>query len=77
MMFHSFNYPDETGAPQLETNFWNASMVDGIVDFRVPKERLYVKQVRPMTAKNFGVGRNVLGVDQEAETLGVSMDDLA
>ena len=52
-------------------------MVDGIVDFRVSKERFHIKQVRPMIAKHFGVGRNVLGVEQEAEILGVSMDDPA
>jgi CRISPR-associated protein Cas5d len=72
IIFHSFDYPDETGGSQLEAKFWNATMVDGVVDFRVPIERLYKKQVRPMKPKLFGLDRNVHNVGREVEEWGVA-----
>ncbi|MDR0880791.1 MAG: type I-C CRISPR-associated protein Cas5c [Clostridioides sp.] len=58
-MFHGFNYPDETGEDKLETRFWNAKMVDGVVDFISPVECTMVKFIRKQKAKRFTGVRNV------------------
>ncbi|MCD8153655.1 MAG: type I-C CRISPR-associated protein Cas5c [Clostridiales bacterium] len=36
VMFHGFDYADETGEGVLATRFWNAKMSDGIIRFPAP-----------------------------------------
>ena len=50
-MFHSFNYPDETGVNELRSNFWQPTTNNGIVDFVRPEECQpeFTKFVREMT----------------------------
>ncbi len=38
LMFHSFDYPDETGAGRLATNFWRPRLADGILAFPRPDD---------------------------------------
>lgn len=39
LMFHGFNYPDETGKKKLQARFWRPKeMVNGIVKFDHPKD---------------------------------------
>jgi CRISPR-associated protein Cas5d len=38
LMFHGFNYPDETGNDQIQARFWRPKMENGIVKFPHPKE---------------------------------------
>lgn len=73
LMFHGFDYPDETGNNELVARFWRPVMKNGIIEFihpdKCPEE--LKKQVRPMSAKTFGY-TNVKSVEVEAEELGVS-----
>jgi CRISPR-associated protein Cas5d len=68
LMFHSFDYPDETGVHVLKSNFWRPQMVDGLIRFPEPEDKSLVKnEVREMMPKGFGLDRNVRNVTSEAE----------
>jgi CRISPR-associated protein Cas5d len=69
LMFHSFDYPDETGVNALAVNFWRPQMVDGVIRFPRPEECPVKKEVREMLPKSFGVGRNLRDVAAEAAGL--------
>lgn len=73
VMFHGFDYPDETGKDELAARFWRAVMRNGRIDFPRPdaQEGIIYKHVRPMTAKSFDIGKNVNPVRTEEEQLGV------
>lgn len=53
LMFHGFNYPDETGNNQLQARFWRPEMVNGVVEFRHPKncDPKLIRNVRNYTAR--------------------------
>lgn len=65
LMFHSFDYPDETGRDELSVNFWRPSMQDGLIRFPRPEECPVRKVVREMKAKPFGLNRTVRPVEVE------------
>jgi CRISPR-associated protein Cas5d len=70
VMFHGFDYPDETGKHELATRFWRPVMTDGVIRFVRPEdERIIRKTIHPMTAKQFGIGKNFLDVATEAGRL--------
>ena len=55
IMFHGFNYPDETGKDEFGVRLWHARMVNGVIHFPTPQEcdpKLY-RKIRPMKAKTF------------------------
>lgn len=56
LMFHGFDYPDETGRNILAARFWRPKMVDGIIQFLLPEEipADMRREIRPMKAKQFG-----------------------
>jgi CRISPR-associated protein Cas5d len=56
LMFHGFDYPDETGNDELGARFWRASMQDGILHFIRPEECTIRRSIKKMTAKEFGKG---------------------
>ena len=70
LMFHSFDYPDETGEGKLQSNFWHPRLEDGVLSFPRPddKDRITKKEIRPMQAKKFGEA-DVLPVDDELSAL--------
>lgn len=70
LMFHGFDYPDETGENALVARFWRPTMVDGVIDFDAPEECQIRKQVREMTTKQFGIDRNLHGAESEAAEVG-------
>ncbi|MGC9998467.1 MAG: type I-C CRISPR-associated protein Cas5c [Bryobacteraceae bacterium] len=70
LMFHSFGYPDETGAEELHAHFWCPTMVDGQIEFPRPEGCRVTKVVRPMTAKRFGIDENLKRVEAEATEMG-------
>ena len=37
LMFHGFDYPDETGGTELHARFWRPTMVNGVVRFSHPQ----------------------------------------
>lgn len=48
LMFHGFDYPDETGTKELHSRFWRPTMQDGVVAFPKPEECSIRKFVREM-----------------------------
>jgi CRISPR-associated protein Cas5d len=71
LMFHGFDYPDETGEPenglaaekgQLVSRFWRPELCNGVLDFIPPQDCAVRKVVRPMQAKTFAVGKNMQDV---------------
>ncbi len=66
LMFHGFDYPDETGDDKLQARFWSPTMIDGRIRFDRPEACLHRKFVRAMDAKTFGQDRNFTGVEVEA-----------
>lgn len=66
LMFHGFDYPDETGEPELQTRFWRPTMRNGYVRFDRPEDCAVRKFVRAMNPKKFGIGQNLRHVEAEA-----------
>lgn len=64
MMFHGFDYPDETGKDELWVRLWVCEMEDGKIEFTMPADcpdnwRRYIK---PMKAKAFEEKYNFSGL---------------
>ena len=71
LMFHSFDYPDETGVDRLRSSFWCPQMVNGVIRFPRPEECRVKKEVREMLPKQFGLDRSLRGAIAEADGLDV------
>ncbi len=71
LMFHSFDYPDETGVNALQSNFWRPQMVDGVLRFPRPEECPVKNEIREMLPKGFGLDRNLRDAITEAQELEV------
>ncbi len=69
LMFHSFDYPDETGENKLYTRSWSPTMVNGVIRFDRPEDCKVRKFVRDMSPKAFGISTNQRAVDEEADDL--------
>ena len=69
LMFHSFDYPDETGVNVLRANFWLPKMLNGIIRYPRPEECAVRKDIREMLPKQFGLDKNLRRVDAEAQEL--------
>ena len=65
LMFHGFDYPDETGDNNLHTRFWQPTMVNGVIQFIRPEDCKARKFVREMSVKKFERGQNLLDVENE------------
>lgn len=64
-MFHGFNYPDETGNPELSVRFWAPTMKRGVITFPKPSDITMVQPIRTI--------HSIPGHDQ---TLFQPVDDL-
>ncbi len=53
MMFHGFDYPDETGINKLSTRFSAAVMDNGIIEFTAPSACSLRREIKPMNPKFF------------------------
>lgn len=65
LMFHGFDYPDETGVKELHSRFWRAEMINGVITFPRPEKCENKRFVREMSIKAFGLGSNLLDVETE------------
>ena len=65
LMFHGFDYPDETGTQEMHSRFWRAEMKNGIISFPRPEACENRRFVREMSIKAFGLGSNLLDVETE------------
>ncbi|NLN60451.1 MAG: type I-C CRISPR-associated protein Cas5 [Deltaproteobacteria bacterium] len=70
LMFHGFDYPDETGSDKLYARFWYPTLKNGVLTFERPEDCIHRKFVRNMRSKIFGA-ENVKSVEMEAEELEV------
>ncbi|VAW78748.1 CRISPR-associated protein Cas5 [hydrothermal vent metagenome] len=69
LVFHGFDYPDETGKNELHSRFWNATMKKGILEFPRPEECTVSRFIRPMLPKEFKESDNLLSVGTEETEL--------
>jgi CRISPR-associated protein Cas5d len=65
LMFHSFNYPEETGINELRSRFWRPKMIDGTIAFPRPEACNVTKFVRPMLPGKFVPHVNFSGLGEE------------
>jgi len=83
IMFHGFDYPDETGKtdedgrPQqsgkyrLHARFWRPTMTNGIVTFLRPEDctiRKFVREMTPNPPKSNGLQETVLIAEMEVQS---------
>jgi CRISPR-associated protein Cas5d len=72
LMFHGFDYPDETGDSKLNARFWRPIMNNGLIRFDRPEACAVKRYVREMTVKPFGIDesqRSVIAEYAELEGL--------
>ena len=63
IMFHGFDYPDETGREEFRSRFWRPVMNNGVIVFIQPEECSLSRLIRPMKAaplKSNGLGEESL-----------------
>ena len=65
LMFHGFDYPDESGVDELHARFWYPTMRHGVIECLRPEACDITRFVRPMTGKVFGVDDNLQSVGSE------------
>ena len=71
LMFHGFDYPDETGIAELHSRFWHVCMKKGIIEFQRPEQCEIKRFVRNMQAKEFVFDENIQMVDDLTNELEV------
>ena len=64
LMFHGFDYPDETGKSLFQARFWQPVMRHGIIEFPAPEDCPLRKPIRAMTSKVFHPGKNFSGSNE-------------
>ncbi|MBF0455536.1 MAG: type I-C CRISPR-associated protein Cas5 [Magnetococcales bacterium] len=69
LMFHGFDYPDETGEEALGSRFWHATLRHGLIDFPRPEACTIRRHIRPMRAKRFELNASQLPVTHEESRL--------
>lgn len=52
LMFHGFDYPDESGINKLSSRFWRPKMQNGVIEFQHPEECTIRKFIKPMLTKS-------------------------
>jgi CRISPR-associated protein Cas5d len=72
LMFHGFDYPDETGEDTLHARFWKSTMRDGVIRFDRPEVCATRKFVREMTSKTFVRNESLRAVEDETAAQEVS-----
>jgi CRISPR-associated protein Cas5d len=55
LMFHSFEYPSESGVEKLSARFWNAKLSGGVIEFPRPEDCRYKREVGPMKRESVAV----------------------
>ncbi|GHU00892.1 type I-C CRISPR-associated protein Cas5 [Betaproteobacteria bacterium] len=80
LMFHSFDYPDETeadidGKYKLFARSWKPIMKDGVIQFDRPEDCKIRRLIREMSPKPFGVGTNQLAVEEEFDEWGCQSEE--
>ncbi len=71
LMFHGFDYPEETGKHELRTRFWMPKMENGIIKFPRPEECVVNKFVRVMPKREYEIGVNMESVEVTSQETGL------
>jgi CRISPR-associated protein Cas5d len=58
IMFHGFDYADETGKGELSARFWSPVMEAGIIEFLRPEQCAIRKSIRNYQMKSIGVSED-------------------
>lgn len=79
LMFHSFDYPDETGADadgkhKLFTRSWQPKMINGVIRFDRPEDCKVRKFIREMSPKFFGINESQRSVEDETLDLAKQLE---
>jgi CRISPR-associated protein Cas5d len=71
VMFHGFDYPDDTGRLEFGKRFWRgAKMKDGIVEFPRPDDVNLLRQViRSSEMKRFVINRDFLLLENDPSVI--------
>jgi CRISPR-associated protein Cas5d len=66
-MFHSFDYPDETGDTEWKAKLWHAKMANGEIEFPKPSDipANLCRNLREMGIKEFIPGINMADINYE------------
>jgi CRISPR-associated protein Cas5d len=48
LMFHSFEYPSESGIEKLSAHFWQAKLKGGVIEFPRPENCPHKREIKPM-----------------------------
>jgi CRISPR-associated protein Cas5d len=48
LMFHSFEYPSESGIEKLSARFWQAKIKNGVIEFPRPEKCPHKREIGPM-----------------------------
>tara|TARA_B100001094_G_scaffold329815_1_gene393451 strand:- start:4205 stop:4936 length:732 start_codon:yes stop_codon:yes gene_type:complete len=73
LMFHGFDYPDETGTHQLQARFWRPVMQQGVIHFPKPEAfngtspNLVKRFIRDMQPKAFELNQNFQPIEDMEE----------
>ena len=54
LMFHGFDYPDETGVNKLTARLWSPTMKNGCIKFIKPQDCTIRREISKMKPKHFG-----------------------
>lgn len=63
VMFHGFDYPDETGINELHSRFWNPVMRNGVIEFIRPEScevKKFVREMIPNPPASCGLKEEVI-----------------
>jgi CRISPR-associated protein Cas5d len=71
LMFHGFDYPDESGKNELNARFWRPKMINGIVEFERPENCTIRKFVKPMSPNS----PETVGLEEEELLKGYSVEE--
>jgi CRISPR-associated protein Cas5d len=71
LMFHGFDYPDESGTNELHKRFSRPTMINGVIEFEKPDDCKIREFVRQMTPKEFQAGKSLRSVETESEVWSV------
>lgn len=69
LMFHGFDYPDETGINEFHSRFFRPTMRNGVIEFPRPQQCEIRRFIRNMDAKKFNLNDSLLPVDLEESAL--------
>lgn len=79
LMFHSFDYPDETGPDidgkhKLFTRSWQPTMQNGVIKLARPEDCKVRRFVREMSPKLFEIAQNQCSIDEEPAGLALQQE---